>query len=175
MHCFGKPYPLPVHLLPHPQYIEPGDASKLSHAELVVVDEAAAIPLPQVKALISSCNAIMASTINGWVIHIFIIATLFLQFCCIPSQPCQHKYCDKQAVQNTFTQQSLVVLKLFQTKWALSLSAICLCLNLVVTYSQWKAHWTLKVSLYNGRHEEMQLLSNLMLPCGYCTTDITQN
>lgn len=48
------------------QYIEPGDASKLSHAELVVVDEAAAIPLPQVKALISSCNAFMASTINGY-------------------------------------------------------------------------------------------------------------
>lgn len=48
------------------QYISPGDAGKLSHAELVVVDEAAAIPLPQVKALIGSCNAIMSSTINGY-------------------------------------------------------------------------------------------------------------
>ena len=47
------------------QYIAPCDAGKLSHAELVVVDEAAAIPLSQVKALIGSCNAIMASTING--------------------------------------------------------------------------------------------------------------
>lgn len=35
------------------QYIHPSDAVKLGQAELVVVDEAAAIPLPLVKQLIS--------------------------------------------------------------------------------------------------------------------------
>ena len=34
------------------QYIHPGDAAKLSQAELLVIDEAAAIPLPLVKALV---------------------------------------------------------------------------------------------------------------------------
>ena len=43
----------------------PGDAAKLSQAELVVIDEAAAIPLPLVKALLGPYLVFMASTING--------------------------------------------------------------------------------------------------------------
>ena len=44
---------------------ETGDAAKLSQAELVVIDEAAAIPLPLVKALLGPYLVFMASTING--------------------------------------------------------------------------------------------------------------
>lgn len=43
-----------------------GDAAKLSQAELVVIDEAAAIPLPLVKALLGPYLVFMASTINGY-------------------------------------------------------------------------------------------------------------
>ncbi|GMR53705.1 hypothetical protein PMAYCL1PPCAC_23900 [Pristionchus mayeri] len=49
------------------QYIDPSDAVKLGQAELVVVDEAAAIPLPLVKQLISGPYLVfLASTINGY-------------------------------------------------------------------------------------------------------------
>lgn len=48
------------------QFIEPHDSDKLSQAELVVIDEAAAIPLPLVKKLLVSCVVFMASTINGY-------------------------------------------------------------------------------------------------------------
>ncbi|VDO84507.1 unnamed protein product [Heligmosomoides polygyrus] len=49
------------------QYIHPSDASKLGQAELVVVDEAAAIPLPLVKQLIFGPYIVfLASTINGY-------------------------------------------------------------------------------------------------------------
>jgi N-acetyltransferase 10 len=48
------------------QYIHPGDAEKLSQAELVVIDEAAAIPLPLVKKLLGPYLVFMASTINGY-------------------------------------------------------------------------------------------------------------
>ena len=48
------------------QYIHPGDAAKLSQAELLVIDEAAAIPLPLVKALLGPYLVFMASTINGY-------------------------------------------------------------------------------------------------------------
>ena len=48
-------------------YVAPGDAHLLGQAELVVVDEAAAIPLPLVQALISGSHlSWMASTINGY-------------------------------------------------------------------------------------------------------------
>lgn len=52
------------------QYIDPSDASKLGQAELVVIDEAAAIPLPYVKALLGPYLIFMASTINGYVLPI---------------------------------------------------------------------------------------------------------
>lgn len=47
------------------QYIHPADAVKLGQAELVVIDEAAAIPLPLVKSLLGPYLVFMASTING--------------------------------------------------------------------------------------------------------------
>lgn len=48
------------------QYIQPHDAQVLGQAELVVIDEAAAIPLPLVKKLMGPYLVFMASTINGY-------------------------------------------------------------------------------------------------------------
>ncbi|KAL7878845.1 hypothetical protein AOLI_G00098190 [Acnodon oligacanthus] len=48
------------------QYIHPADAVKLGQAELVAIDEAAAIPLPLVKKLLGPYLVFMASTINGY-------------------------------------------------------------------------------------------------------------
>ena len=48
------------------QYIQPQDAYTLGQAELVVIDEAAAIPLPLVRKLIGPYLVFMASTINGY-------------------------------------------------------------------------------------------------------------
>lgn len=48
------------------QYIIPQDYQVLGQAELVVIDEAAAIPLPIVKNLLGPYLVFMASTINGY-------------------------------------------------------------------------------------------------------------
>jgi len=48
------------------QYIHPSEAQKLGQAELLVIDEAAAIPLPLVKALFGPYLIFLASTINGY-------------------------------------------------------------------------------------------------------------
>ncbi|KAI9836538.1 MAG: N-acetyltransferase 10, partial [Sclerophora amabilis] len=48
------------------QYIQPQDAYVLGQAELVVIDEAAAIPLPMVRKLMGPYLVFMASTINGY-------------------------------------------------------------------------------------------------------------
>lgn len=48
------------------QYIQPSDSHVLGQAELVVIDEAAAIPLPLVKKLFGPYLVFMASTINGY-------------------------------------------------------------------------------------------------------------
>ncbi|CCE64644.1 hypothetical protein TPHA_0I01380 [Tetrapisispora phaffii CBS 4417] len=48
------------------QYIMPNDNHLLGQAELVVIDEAAAIPLPVVKKLLGPYLIFMASTINGY-------------------------------------------------------------------------------------------------------------
>lgn len=48
------------------QYIVPQDSHVLGQAELVVIDEAAAIPLPVVKKLLGPYLVFMASTINGY-------------------------------------------------------------------------------------------------------------
>ncbi|CCF60285.1 hypothetical protein KAFR_0J02210 [Kazachstania africana CBS 2517] len=48
------------------QYIIPQDSHVLGQAELVVIDEAAAIPLPIVKNLLGPYLVFMASTINGY-------------------------------------------------------------------------------------------------------------
>lgn len=48
------------------QYISPDDTKALSQAELLIIDEAAAIPLPLVKALLGPYLVFMSSTINGY-------------------------------------------------------------------------------------------------------------
>ncbi|PFH63463.1 hypothetical protein XA68_10057 [Ophiocordyceps unilateralis] len=48
------------------QYVRPQDAHVLGQAELVVIDEAAAIPLPLVQKLMGPYLVFMASTINGY-------------------------------------------------------------------------------------------------------------
>uniref|UniRef100_A0A1Q3EX46 RNA cytidine acetyltransferase n=1 Tax=Culex tarsalis TaxID=7177 RepID=A0A1Q3EX46_CULTA len=48
------------------QYISPSDAHLLNAADLLVIDEAAAIPLPLVKAMLGPYLVFMASTINGY-------------------------------------------------------------------------------------------------------------
>ena len=48
------------------QYIQPQDAYTLGQAELVVIDEAAAIPLPLVRKILGPYLVFMASTINGY-------------------------------------------------------------------------------------------------------------
>ncbi|XP_057659508.1 RNA cytidine acetyltransferase isoform X1 [Diorhabda carinulata] len=48
------------------QYIHPTDSGKLSQAELLVIDEAAAIPLPYVKSMLGPYLVFLASTINGY-------------------------------------------------------------------------------------------------------------
>ncbi|KAF6146362.1 hypothetical protein GIB67_020456 [Kingdonia uniflora] len=48
------------------QYIQPYEHEKLSQVELLVVDEAAAIPLPIVKSLIGPYLVFLSSTVNGY-------------------------------------------------------------------------------------------------------------
>ncbi|XP_024541678.1 RNA cytidine acetyltransferase 1 [Selaginella moellendorffii] len=48
------------------QYIQPQDHAKLAQAELLIIDEAAAIPLPMVKALLGPYLVFMCSTVNGY-------------------------------------------------------------------------------------------------------------
>ncbi|KAG7204791.1 hypothetical protein KM043_005198 [Ampulex compressa] len=48
------------------QYIHPTDTHKLNQAELLVIDEAAAIPLTYVKAMLGPYLIFLASTINGY-------------------------------------------------------------------------------------------------------------
>lgn len=48
------------------QYILPSDSEKLAQAELLAIDEAAAIPLPSVKKLFGPYLIFMSSTINGY-------------------------------------------------------------------------------------------------------------
>jgi N-acetyltransferase 10 len=48
------------------QYINPKDSAQLGQAELLVIDEAAAIPLPLVKNLLGPYLVFMSSTINGY-------------------------------------------------------------------------------------------------------------
>lgn len=50
----------------HIQYIQPQDFHVLGQAELVVIDEAAAIPLTLVRSLLGPYLVFMASTINGY-------------------------------------------------------------------------------------------------------------
>lgn len=47
-------------------YLHPSDAGKLAQAELVVIDEAAAIPLPIVRGLLGPYLVFLASTVTGY-------------------------------------------------------------------------------------------------------------
>lgn len=49
------------------QYINPQDHLRLGQAELLVIDEAAAIPLPMVRQLMGNYLVFMSSTVNGLV------------------------------------------------------------------------------------------------------------
>lgn len=53
-------------LLQTVQYIQPQHAAQLSQAELLVIDEAAAIPLPVVKSLLGPYLVFLCSTVNGY-------------------------------------------------------------------------------------------------------------
>ena len=48
------------------QYIQPQHNEKLAQAELLVIDEAAAIPLTTVKALLGPYLVFLCSTVNGY-------------------------------------------------------------------------------------------------------------
>eukprot|EP00798_Chlamydomonas_sp_ICE-L_P008257 gene8257-1526_t len=48
------------------QYIQPQDHARLAQAELLVIDEAAAIPLPTVKAMLGPYLVFLCSTVNGY-------------------------------------------------------------------------------------------------------------
>ncbi|XP_076915504.1 RNA cytidine acetyltransferase 1-like, partial [Bidens hawaiensis] len=48
------------------QYIQPHEHGKLSQVELLVIDEAAAVPLPVVKSLIGPYLVFLSSTVNGY-------------------------------------------------------------------------------------------------------------
>jgi N-acetyltransferase 10 len=50
------------------QYIQPNESARLSQCELLIIDEAAAIPLPLVKQLLTGANYLvfLSSTINGY-------------------------------------------------------------------------------------------------------------
>lgn len=48
------------------QYLRPQDHAKLSQVELLVIDEAAAIPLPIVKSLLGPYLVFLSSTVNGY-------------------------------------------------------------------------------------------------------------
>uniref|UniRef100_A0A1D1YUK9 RNA cytidine acetyltransferase n=1 Tax=Anthurium amnicola TaxID=1678845 RepID=A0A1D1YUK9_9ARAE len=48
------------------QYIQPHDHEKLSQVELLVIDEAAAIPLPIVKSMLGPYLVFLSSTVNGY-------------------------------------------------------------------------------------------------------------
>ena len=71
VHCFHQGKTLswadsPVHVQTV-QYIQPQHHERLGQAELLVIDEAAAIPLPLVKAMLGPYLVFLCSTVNGQV------------------------------------------------------------------------------------------------------------
>ena len=48
------------------QFVFPNDADKIGHTDLVVIDEAAAIPLPYVRSFLGPYCVFLSSTINGY-------------------------------------------------------------------------------------------------------------
>jgi N-acetyltransferase 10 len=47
-------------------YVSPADSQTLGHCDLLVIDEAAAIPLPIVRKLIGPYTVLLSSTVNGY-------------------------------------------------------------------------------------------------------------
>lgn len=62
------------------QYIQPHEHEKLSQVELLVVDEAAAIPLPVVKSLLGPYLVFLSSTVNGYDAILLIFVSLLLKY-----------------------------------------------------------------------------------------------
>lgn len=62
------------------QYIQPHEHEKLSQVELLVVDEAAAIPLPVVKSLLGPYLVFLSSTVNGYDAIRLIFVSLLLKY-----------------------------------------------------------------------------------------------
>ena len=48
------------------QFVFPNDADKIGHTDLVVIDEAAAIPLPYVRSFFGPYCVFLSSTLNGY-------------------------------------------------------------------------------------------------------------
>lgn len=48
------------------QFVFPSDAEKIGNSDLIVIDEAAAIPLPLIKSFLSFPLVFLSSTINGY-------------------------------------------------------------------------------------------------------------
>lgn len=48
------------------QYFDPLQAETIGFAELMIIDEAAAIPLPLVKKMLGKCPVFIASTVHGY-------------------------------------------------------------------------------------------------------------
>ena len=48
------------------QYVQPHDHARLAQAELLVIDEAAAIPLPTVRSMLGPYLVFLCSTVNGY-------------------------------------------------------------------------------------------------------------
>lgn len=65
------------------QYIEPRDHLELHHIELLVIDEAAAIPLPLVRSLLGPFMVFLSSTVNGYVVLPIILARASLTISCL--------------------------------------------------------------------------------------------
>ena len=66
MPCLAVMQTSPCRVLQTIQYIQPQDHAKLGQAELLVVDEAAAIPLPIVKQMMGPYLVFLCSTVNGY-------------------------------------------------------------------------------------------------------------
>lgn len=61
------------------QYIQPHEHEKLSQVELLVIDEAAAIPLPVVKSLLGPYLVFLSSTVNGYKFHAYNCLMIFVR------------------------------------------------------------------------------------------------
>ena len=71
------------------QYVQPHEHEKLSQVELLVIDEAAAIPLPVVKSLLGPYLIFLSSTVNGYTLYLFMSRTCMT----FSKKPCIFQWC----------------------------------------------------------------------------------